>query len=72
MNYRGVVKSGVVVLEPDAHLAEGQAVEVIEIPAASAATAELPGFGLWRDREDIKDSGEESLRLRRNMEQRAE
>ncbi len=62
-----------VVLEPEAHLAEGQAVEVTEIQISLASTTgELPGFGLWRDREDIKDSGEESLRLRRSMEQRSE
>ncbi len=68
MSYRGVVKSGVVVLEPNAHLAEGQAVEVTLTDPAT--TDVLPAAGLWRDRTDIADSVEESVRLRRSIENR--
>jgi hypothetical protein len=70
MSYRGVVKGGVIVLEPNVHLAEGQTVEVTEITEAADVSNELPGAGLWRDRTDLKDSADESLRIRRSMEHR--
>ena len=65
-----MVKSGVVVLEPNAHLAEGQNVEVIEITEVNPSSDELPGAGLWGDRTDLGNSAHESLRLRRSMERR--
>jgi hypothetical protein len=72
MSYRGIFKSGVVVLDPNLHLAEGQAVEVVEIAEQSSTVDALPAAGLWRDRTDIADSGDESLRLRRSIEDRTE
>lgn len=71
MIYRGVVQGGVVIIKGDKP-ADGTVVHVQ--PAAddlSRQPEELPGFGLWRNRQDIPDSGEASLVLRRQIEQRA-
>ena len=67
MSFRGVMKNGVVVLEEPANLPEGQQVEMT--PVTSSDDAQLPAFGLWRDRQDITASAAESLRIRREMEQ---
>jgi hypothetical protein len=68
MTYRGTVKNGIVVLEAGVELPEGQPVEVVTLPETAAATSDLPGFGLWRDRTELESAAEESLRLRRETE----
>jgi hypothetical protein len=72
MSYRGTVKNGIVVLEDGAELPDGQPVEVTALPLDPANTSDLPGFGLWRDRIDLPDAAEESLRLRSAIEHRAQ
>jgi hypothetical protein len=80
MTYRGVVSNGVVVLEGDKP-AEGTVVEVTPVvPSAPKPTppqqhieslADLPAFGMWRDRTDLpQDSAEASDELRRRMMRR--
>jgi len=68
MTYLGVVKNGVVELEGSEKLPDGQRVEVTPVTTSDGNT--LPAFGLWRDRADISDSAEESLRLRNQIERR--
>jgi hypothetical protein len=72
MTYRGVIKDGVVVLADGGTLPEGQVVDVTPIPLAAAEldNDDFPGFGLWKDRTDLGDTGEYSLKLRRAMEER--
>jgi hypothetical protein len=76
MTYRGVVKDGVVVVTDGGELPEGQLVEVTPVPLlarvpdATPETDDFPGFGLWKDRTDMGDTSEFSLKLRRSMEER--
>ncbi len=65
MSFRGTIKNGVVVLEGPANLPEGQQVDVTPVLTSDA---QLPGFGLWRDRQEITDAAAESLRVRREVE----
>ena len=78
MTYRGIVSNGVVVLEGEKP-AEGTVVEVTPVAAASSRAgadegnlADLPAFGMWRDRTDLPmDSGEAERVLRERAERRA-
>lgn len=70
MTYRGIVRGGVVVPEEGVMLPEGAEVEILSAEPAPP-TDSVPGFGLWRDRADMTDSGEASLRLRREAEKRS-
>ena len=72
MTYRGTVKNGVVVLEDGTALPEGAAVEVTAIGSAGSQAGALPGFGLWRDRQDLGEAADAARRLRRQVEQRAD
>ena len=67
MTYRGQVKNGVVVLE-GSHLPEGTEVEVVPLKDRGSSLANHPAFGMWKDRTDIADSAEYSLKLRRRVE----
>ncbi len=67
MTYRGIVANGVVVLE-GAKPEDGTVVEVFPIEVARPSPAELPSFGLWRDRAGMTDSGKASLELRAKVE----
>ena len=80
MTYRGVVNNGVVVLEGDKP-AEGTVVEVTPVVPSTPkppspqqhiqSLADLPAFGMWRDRTDLpRDSAEASDELRRRMMRR--
>ncbi len=68
MNYRGVVKKGVVVLEPDSLLPDGTVVDVAPVDSAREPLRNHPAFGIWRDREDMSDPVEASRRLRETIE----
>jgi hypothetical protein len=71
MTFRGIVQNGIVLLEAGAKLPEGQPVEVTALPSEATDPADLPGFGLWRDRDDLPNSAAEaSLRLRQAIERR--
>jgi hypothetical protein len=69
MTYRGVVTNGVVVLEGEKPT-EGTVVEVTPVRPVGADAGPLPGFGIWRDRAEMNDSGKASLQLRSKLEQR--
>jgi hypothetical protein len=70
MTYRGIVTNGVVVLEGEKP-AEGTVVEVTPVPPLIKSLAELPAFGMWRDRTDLpQDSAEASNELPRRMMRR--
>ncbi len=70
MTYRGIVKNGVVVVEPGAKIPEGTPVQVVPLDQDAHKGGELPAFGLWRDRTDLPDSGAASLKLRAQAEKR--
>ena len=70
MTYRGIMSKGLVVLQDDAVLPDGTLVDVTPVSDTSENLAELPAFGIWRDREDLGDSAEASLKLRRQVELR--
>jgi hypothetical protein len=77
MTYRGIVSNGVVVVEGEKP-AEGTVVEVTPVsPTVSASRpaenlADLPAFGMWRDRTDLpSDSAEAAQALRDEAERRA-
>jgi len=70
MTYRGIVRGGVVVPEDGVILPEGAEVEISAADLTSTSDS-VPGFGLWRDRPDMTDSAEASLRLRREAEKRS-
>lgn len=70
MTYRGIVSNGVVVLEGEKP-ADGTIVEVTPVPPPIKSLADLPAFGIWRDRTDLpQDSSEASNELRRRMMRR--
>jgi hypothetical protein len=70
MTYRGKVSNGVIVLE-EGSLPEGTPVDITPRDAADQSRADdLPGFGIWRDREDMTDSAQASLDLRAKAEAR--
>jgi hypothetical protein len=70
MTYRGVLQNGVVVIDGEKP-ADGTVVEVTPVPAEVKSLADLPAFGIWRDREDLPaDSGEASRQLRADVERR--
>ena len=71
MDYQGTVRGGVVLLDSPASLPDGVVVTVTPvdpptIPPTIPPT--LPAAGLWRDRTDLGDSADASLRLRRGIE----
>ncbi len=68
MTYRGVVKKGVVVLEPDSALPDGTVVDVAPIDSTQEPLHDHPAFGIWRNREDMSDPVEASRRLRETIE----
>jgi hypothetical protein len=78
MTYRGIVSNGVIVLEGEKP-AEGTVVEVTPVMGSTAGNepdveslADLPAFGLWRDRTDLPaDSAEAARVLRERAERRA-
>lgn len=78
MTYRGIVSNGVIVLEGEKP-AEGTVVEVTPVAAATGevephveSLADLPAFGMWRDRTDLPaDSAEAARVLRERAERRA-
>jgi hypothetical protein len=71
MTYRGVVVNGVVVIDGEKP-EEGTVVEVTPVPKEIKSLAELPAFGMWRDRTDLPaDSAEAAAELRRRAERRA-
>lgn len=67
MTYRGVVRNGVVELEPDVRLPDGTAVEV---RTSAESLSKLPAFGMWADRQDTSDAAAASLRLREQLMKR--
>jgi hypothetical protein len=70
MTYRGVVVNGVVVIEGEKPV-DGTLVEVTPVPAEVTDLADLPAFGMWRDRTDLpQDGAEASNELRRRMMRR--
>jgi len=70
MTYRGVVSNGVVVIEGEKP-AEGTVVEVTPVPQEIKSLADLPAFGMWRDRTDLpQDGAEASNELRKRMMRR--
>ena len=70
MTYRGIVKNGVVIVEQGARIPEGTPVQVVPLDEDACKGGELPAFGLWRDRTDLPDSAEASLKLRAQTERR--
>jgi hypothetical protein len=68
MTYRGIISKGVVVLPDEAGLPDGTLVEVKPVTESSDNLGELPAFGIWRDRSDLGDSAEASLKLRESLE----
>jgi hypothetical protein len=70
MTYRGTVKNGVVVLDAEAALPEGIAVEVVPVVRRGRRLRGLPAFGLWRRRRELPDSAVAARRLRRRLERR--
>ncbi len=70
MTYRGTVHNGVVELDGKAKFAEGTPVQVIPVQVDPDSLSMLDAFGIWRDRDDIKDSTEAAQQLRRRSEQR--
>jgi hypothetical protein len=79
MTYRGIVSNGVVVLEGEKP-PEGTVVEITPVTGAGSVAsdagvedlANLPAFGMWRDRTDLPpDSAEASRVLRERAERRA-
>jgi hypothetical protein len=71
MTYRGVVINGVVVIDGEKP-ADGTAVEVTPVPQEIKSLADLPAFGMWRDRTDLpQDGAEAAAELRRRAERRA-
>ena len=69
MTIQGTVRDGVIIPDTGIVLPEGQTVE-IRWPDSGAAGLDLPGFGIWRDREDMTDSAQAALDIRRRMERR--
>jgi hypothetical protein len=71
MTYRGTVKNGVVVIDGEKP-ADGTVVEITPVPQEVKSLADLPAFGMWRDRTDLpQDSAEAAAELRRRAERRA-
>jgi hypothetical protein len=76
MTYRGIVSNGVVVIEGEKP-AEGTVVEVTPVvpaaPNAIPATeqvedlADLPAFGMWRDRTDLPADSAEAVHVLREL-----
>jgi hypothetical protein len=72
MTYRGIVSNGVVVLEGEKP-PEGTVVEITPVVPAPKSFAELPGFGIWRDRTDLpEDSAEASKVLGEQLMRRSD
>jgi hypothetical protein len=69
MTYRGVVSNGVVVLEGEKP-EEGTIVEVTPVPPTVKSLAELPAFGMWRDRTDLPADSAEAARVLRERAER--
>lgn len=73
MTFRGIVKNGVIVLQSDAELPEGTSVRVTPSRGPSkksgkaAKEKQLPGFGAWSHRKDIKDGASFARKLRKNL-----
>ena len=77
MTYRGIVSNGVVVLEGEKP-AEGTVVEITPVMVVTQTSqpveslADLPAFGIWRDRTDLPADSAEAVRvLRERAERRA-
>jgi len=76
MTYRGVVNNGVVVIEGEKP-AEGTVVEATPVvpvtPKLTPATehveslADLPAFGMWRDRTDLPTDSAEAMCVLREL-----
>jgi hypothetical protein len=72
MTYRGVVRNGVVELEPDVRLPDGTPVEVTTSTPSAESLSKLPAFGMWADRQDTSDAAAASLRLREQLMKRGQ
>ena len=70
MTYRGIISKGTVVLQDEAALPDGTFVEVTPVSDAADNLGQLPAFGIWRDRSDLGDAAEASLKLRKLVELR--
>ena len=70
MSYLGIVRKGVIVLDGDAQLPEGTAVEVRPVATDGNSLLQHPARGVWHDRSDMSDPAEASLRLRKQLEAR--
>ena len=71
MTYRGTMRNGVVVIDGEKP-ADGTVVEITPVPQEIKSLADLPAFGMWRDRTDLpQDSAEAAAELRRRAERRA-
>ncbi len=80
LTVRGKVQEGRILLANPVALADGTEVEVdirsVNAPSASVASQEvedflaLPVFGMWADREDMKDGGAWVRREREKWHQR--
>ena len=68
MTYTGVMSNGVVVIEGSVP-PDGTRVEVKPL-TSDAKDAELPGFGIWKDRADMADSVHAARELRGCSERR--
>ena len=79
MTYRGVVNNGVVVIEGEKP-ADGTVVEITPVvpvtPKLTPASehvenlADLPAFGMWRDRTDLPADSAEAARVLRELAER--
>lgn len=59
MTYRGIVQNGVVIIDGDKP-DEGTVVEITPVAKEGESVAELPAFGIWRDRKDLAADGAEA------------
>ena len=70
MTYRGKMVDGVVVIDGDKP-ADGTVVEITPLPEEIKSLADLPAFGMWRDRTDLPlDSADVADELRRRATRR--
>ena len=67
MTYTGVMNNGVVIIEGN-RPPNGTRVEVKPV-TPETRNAELPGFGIWKDRADMADSAQAARELRHRSEQ---
>jgi len=68
MTIQAIYENGV--FRPSGQVNLPEKTSVLFEPRVVSTAGDLPGFGLWRDRNDLPDTAQASLQLRRDMEQR--